>query len=133
MSSTLAAGTGPAKGQPNATLIVTVIGILSMRARATRASAVFETFFGRGVLVAFAELVRGRQCVVDLVDPRRDGPLVASLVEDEARVRGARIAVQRYHDLLCARHLRDELGIDEARRLHASHAGGRKPVAELCS
>jgi hypothetical protein len=40
MPSTRAAGTGPSNGQPNDTEMVTVKGLLSARARRTRASAV---------------------------------------------------------------------------------------------
>ncbi len=42
MLNTRSGFTGPSNGHPNATLSVTVIGILSLRARATSASAVFR-------------------------------------------------------------------------------------------
>ena len=39
--------------------------------------------------------------------------------------------MERGHDLLRTGHLRHELRIDEARRLHSLDAGGREAIAEL--
>src|SRR5438034_268481 len=77
------------------------------------------------------ELVGGRERVVHLVDAGRDRPLVAFLVEDQARVHGAGLAVERPHHLFGAGHLRHKLGVDEARRLHALEPGRREAVAQF--
>ncbi len=66
-----------------------------------------------------------------LVNARRKRPLVSLLIEDESGVDGIRLAMQRRHYLLGARHLGHQLWIDEARRLHSLQACAGEAVAEL--
>ena len=67
---------------------------------------------------------------MDLVDARRPGAVIALLVEDEAGVHDAGLAVQRGHDLFGAAHLRHELWIDEAGGFHLLKAGVREPITK---
>ncbi len=84
-----------------------------------------------GVLIAAAELVGGREGVMHLVHAGGDRPLVAGVVQDQARVRRAPTPVKRRHHVLRAGHLRHELGIDEACRLEALQAGRGQPVTQV--
>ena len=68
---------------------------------------------------------------MNLVDSGGQRAIVPLLVEDQAGVDGAWLAVQGGHHLFGARHLRHELGVDEARRLHALQSRGGEPVAQL--
>jgi hypothetical protein len=85
----------------------------------------------RGVLVARGELVGHGKRVVDLVHGRRDGAVVAALVEDEPGVDRAGPAMQGLEDLLRAGHLRHPGGIDEGDGLDPGHLRGREAIAEL--
>ena len=55
----------------------------------------------------------------NLVEPRRQEPVVSALVESEARTNETGTGTDCGHDLLCPGHLRDALRVDEARDLDA--------------
>jgi hypothetical protein len=90
-----------------------------------------DPLVGGCVLIAAPERVGGGHRVVHLVDMRGKGSLVALLVEDQARVRGAGAPVQRSHDLLGPGHLRHQLGIYEASRLDSLHTGGGESITKF--
>ncbi len=69
---------------------------------------------------------------MDLVEGRVGEPVVASLVQGQARVDDAGSPFDRQDDILCARHLGDARGVDETHRLDAGDAGRRQSVDELC-
>src|SRR5829696_798057 len=89
------------------------------------------TFLHGRVLVLLCERLRHREGVAHLVRPGLDRPLVASLIQRQARIGGVRVAVYPGHHLFGAGHLRHELGVDEARRLYPRNARGGQPVAQL--
>ena len=74
---------------------------------------------------------RGREREVHLVEPGLAQPVVAPLVQGEARVDDALAPLDRRDDLLRAGHLRHGLRADEADGLDARHAGGGEQVDEL--
>jgi hypothetical protein len=78
------------------------------------------------------ERLRDRQGVADLVHAGPHRPLVAPLVQDQARLGGDPVAVQAAHPLFRAGHLGGPIGVEEARRLDARDAGGCEPAAQLC-
>ena len=77
-------------------------------------SAALERLLDRGVLVPLVEGLGRGEGEVHLVEPGRDQPVVARLVERETRVDDARPPLDRSDDLLGARHLRDARRVDEA-------------------
>ena len=86
-----------------------------------------------GTRVAPVELVADREREVHLVERGLAQPLVAALVERQARVGDALAPLDPRHHLLGARHLRHSTGMDEAHGLDARHAGAGEPVDELGS
>ena len=104
----------------------------SSRARSTSRAA---SAVASSTVVFWLRLREGlgyREGVADFVNPGLDGPLVALLVEDEARRSSCRGGARwRSMHLLGAGHLRDPLRVDEARCLDARDAGGGELVAKL--
>ena len=86
-----------------------------------------DRLLDRDVRVLAAEALRDRDGEVRLGEPGRREPLVAALVEDEAREDDAGALLERGDDLLGARHLRHARGTDEARP--PRRAAGRPPRA----
>jgi hypothetical protein len=68
---------------------------------------------------------------VDLLGGGRHSALEALVVEHQGRPGDAVAARERGQDLLGPGHLRHELGVDEARGLHAREPCGGEPLAQL--
>jgi hypothetical protein len=106
-------------------------------AAAVRVRALDDALGGRdrvgdgGTLVALVESLCGGKREMHLAQVRRRQPVVALLVQDEARVAHAVAPLDRLHDLLRARHLGHARGADETGRLDARDTGPGQPVDEL--
>ena len=82
-------------------------------------------------LVPFVERLGDAEGEPHLVEPGRDEPLVAALVECEPGAHDSRHLSHRFDDLLRVRHLRDPPRVDEARDLDRRHAGADELPDEL--
>ena len=87
--------------------------------------------FGRGVLIVPVERLARGEREVHLVEIRRREPVVAALVQDEARVHDTVAPLDADDDLLRAVHLRHARRIHEAHRLDPRQPRLGEPVDEL--
>ncbi len=92
-----------------------------------------ERVLDRSTLVPLVERLCDTECKADLVEPGREQPVVAALVQRQPGADGSVQRADRGRDLLCACHLRHAPRVDEARHLDAGQAGRRKSSDQLDS
>ena len=83
-------------------------------------AAAIDSLHGRA-LIPLVERLCDTEGEPHLVEPGRDEPLVAALVECEPGAHDSRRFADRFDDLLRVGHLRHAARVDEARDLDRSH------------